>query len=170
MPMMGLAMGTLWRLGAMIPSAAKVTATTLESLKETRLLEERMLHYVLEHNLKPGDFSKSKVLAPIIASIPGSEMDRFRNDVLALFRSMNSSALLRAGVEIMTKAIELMGKRPDTYDEKDVEGFTLGRSLIEGSLHLYERLQPSDAQAIVNGIERIEIEWYEKMKRLAKGR
>jgi hypothetical protein len=167
-PLMGLAAGTVWRLGTMLPSAVRMTSTTLESLRETRMIEQKMLSYAIEHTLREADFKDNVTVAQIISSIPEKEMDRFRNDVLSLFRSMNSSALLRAGVEIMTNAIGLMEKRPELYDDEDREGFKLGRGLIEGSLRLYEKFAPGETHIIVNGIERIEIEWYERMKRLAR--
>lgn len=169
MPLLGLAFGSLWRLGLMIPQAAKVTATTLESFLETRRLENDLSEYALKRGFQPKDLKRIECIAEMVAKIPEREMIRFRNDVLRLFRSLGNARLIEAGVAIMTRAIDMMESRGDTYDEMDVDGFRLGKQLLEGSLELFHILREGEADLIVDVIEEIEIDWYERMKGIAAG-
>jgi len=167
LPLMGTALSTLMRFGTMIRQASSVTLTTLETLKETRKLEDRMLGYAEDHDIQPKDAKRKDTIALIVGQLPEEDMLRFRNDVLKLFRSLANIDLLAAGVEIMENALSVMRSKPRVYDGLDIEGFELGRDLLQGSLDLYSQLSDEEAHVIVDGIDAVEEDWYDEIKALA---
>ena len=165
LPMMGIAMTTLLRTGNML-SAASATRTTLEALLETRKIEGYCMKWIAKDDANMKGLKKLEGVAGMVCAIPKKEMDRFRNDVLRLFRSLDNVRLLAAGVSIMDRALEIMQGKRDVYSDADIEGFELGRDLLADAHTLYESLDPGDAERVLDCIDAIEVDWYDEMREL----
>jgi hypothetical protein len=164
LPLVGTAMTTIFRFAGMTREAMGVTRTTLEAFRETRRLEEFMLHHAKKADMTPADLRKTAAIHDIVLAIPEKEMLRFRNDVIELFRCLANRDLLKAGVEIMDNALTVMRKKRGTYSDRDIEGFEVGRDLLQASLELYTLLSKEEALIIVEGIGAVEEDWYEDIK------
>ena len=62
-----------------------------------------------------------------------------------------------------------MASRPELYDPSEVEGITLGRLLVQGGLDLFLELERDQFPRIIEGIELIEWDWYERVCKDAAG-
>ncbi len=163
-PLMRVAFRSVWRLGVMFPSAVAAGTHTLEAYLETRRLEAKMLEYAKRERYGPGDVDKREAVVQMIAHVPEEEVVRFRNEVLKLFESLSNGKLMAATVDIMENSKDLMESRPDLYHEEELAGFSLGHEVLKQGLALFRKLKPSEFPAILEGIEVVEIDWYDRIK------
>ena len=163
-PLMKMAFTTVWKLGLMFPSAVSAGVHTLEAYLETRKLEAKMLEYAKRKKLTPGRASEHDAVVQMIANVPEREVVRFRSEVLKLFEALSNVKLLTATVEIMDNSRKLMESRPDLYDEQEMAGFSLGHDVLRRGLELFQKLKASEFSLIIEGIEVVEIDWYDRIK------
>ncbi len=169
LPLLGTAVLSLWKLRSQLRAAAVTTSATMEAFLEVRRLEGAMVRYAKKNNIGPKELKRRDCMPHIIAHIPRKEVDRFRNDVLRLIRAMANTEFLRPAIEIMGRCIEVMKSKPHVYSEEDVDGFELGKGMIEGCLELYVQFDPEEIEIIHDGIEAVELDWYEAILEEAKG-
>lgn len=163
-PLMLMAAKSVWKFGLMFPSAVAAGAHTLEACLETRRLESKMLEYARKHKLEPDDVARRETMVRMVDYVPESEVLRFRNDVLKLFRALSNVKLIAATVQIMENSKKLMLSRPDLYHEQELAGFRLGHEVLERGLALFRQLKPAEFPRIIGGIEAVEIDWYDRIK------
>lgn len=164
MPLMTLALRSVWKLGRMFPSAVGAGRNTLEAYLETRKIEARLIEYARKNKLTPEDVAQHENMVKMVADLPEEEMLRFRNEILNLFRHLSNVKLLEATVDIMNNSKQLMESRPDLYDEEELAGFHLGHEVLTRGLKLFQSLKTSEFPVIVRGIEVVEIDWYDRIK------
>lgn len=163
LPMLGLALGSMRRFGASLPSAASTTRKTMEAFELTRALEGDMMAYCHEQGITPDQLHEGSIMPEVIAHIPKEVVDEFRNDVIALFGAMATATFLEPAIEIMERGIEVMQSKPKVYDKEDLDGFNYGRELLIGCRDLHDQLDPGDVPSILEGIKALELDWYDRI-------
>lgn len=164
LPLMTIALRSVWKLGFMFPSAVGAGRNTLEAYLETRKLEGRLMDYAKKNKLKPEDIANHETMVKMVADLPEEEMLTFRNEILQLFHHLSNVKLLEATVEIMDNSKRLMESRPDLYHEEELAGFSLGHDVLSRGLELFQSLKTSEFPIIIRGIEVVEIDWYDRIK------
>lgn len=164
LPLMSMAFRTVWKLGARFPSAVSAGAHTLEAYLETRKLEAKLLEYAQKKKITPERVAERDWIIRMVAYVPEKEIVKFRTEVLKLFEHLSDVDLLAATVDIMANSKTLMESRPDLYDEQEMEGFGLGYEVLRRGLQLFQTMKESEFPAIIQGIEAVEIDWYDRLK------
>jgi hypothetical protein len=164
MPLMTIALRSVWKLGFMFPSAVGAGRNTLGAYLETRKIEGKLMEYARKNKLGPVDVGNYDVMVKMVANLPDDEMVTFRNEILKLFHHLSNVKLLEATVEIMDNSKALMESRPDLYHEKELAGFALGHEVLTRGLELFQSFKASEFPAIIRGIEVVEIDWYDRIK------
>jgi hypothetical protein len=164
LPLMSMAFKTVWKLGTRFPSAVSAGAHTLEAYLETRKLEAKLLEYAQKKKLTPEQIGEHEWVIRMVAYVPEGEIVKFRTEVLKLFQHLADIELLAATVDIMANSKALMESRPDLYDEQELEGFGLGYEVLRRGLQLFQTMKESEFPAVIQGIEAVEIDWYDRVK------
>ncbi|MBM3289227.1 MAG: hypothetical protein FJY92_03665 [Candidatus Hydrogenedentes bacterium] len=164
MPLMSIALRSVWKLGWMFPSAVGAGRNTLEAYLETRKIEGKLMDYAQRFKLKPEDVGDHNAMVRMVATLPEDEMVTFRNEILKLFHHLSNVKLLEATVEIMDNSKALMESRPDLYHETELSGMSLGHEVLSRGLQLFQSLKTSEFPIIIRGIEVVEIDWYDRIK------
>jgi hypothetical protein len=102
-----------------------------------------------------------------MANLPAGEMERFRGEILSLFRHLSDRKLLEATVTIMDKAKAVMDARPELYDEHERAGFALGQQVLARGFGLFQTFTQEEIPQLLLGIEVVEIDWYDRIKATA---
>ena len=163
LPMLGLALGSMRKFGASLPSAASTTRKTMEAFELTRALEGDMMAYCHEQGITPKQLEEGSIMPEVIAHIPKEVVDEFREDVIQLFGAMATATFLDAAIEIMESGIKVMESKPKVYDHDDLDGFRYGRELLIGCRDLHAQLEPEDTPRILKGIKALELDWYDRV-------
>lgn len=164
MPLMTIALRSVWKLGRMFPSAVAAGRNTLQAYLETRRIEGKLMDYAQRNRLKPEDVGGHDAIAQMVADLPEEEMLKFRGEILTLFHHLSNVRLIEATVEIMDNSKALMEARPDLYHDEELAGMTLGHDILSRGLQLFQSLKASEFPIIIRGIEVVEIDWYDRMK------
>jgi hypothetical protein len=94
---------------------------------------------------------------------------KFLNEVIRLFKSLSNVKLLAAARDIMERSIEVMEARTDVYEEHEIAGLQLGYEIISGGVELFSQLDPEEFPLVIQGIETVELDWYERIMEEAAG-
>lgn len=159
-PLMGTAIGSMFKFGTRLPAAISAGVSTLDAYMETRKLEKLLLQAARELGITKQDQGNRDRMICIMANVPEEDVRKLIHDVMQLFRALSNTKMLVTAVEFLGKCAELMKKRPELYTEHEVEGITLGRAVVKGGLDLFEDLGDEDLRNMVVGIEQIEMDWY----------
>ena len=162
-PLFGTAVSGVWKLGRQFPAALRAGWTTLELYLESNRMEENLARVATDRGLGPKQISNRDVFANLIASVPAADVEDFRNDILKLFRSLANSALLETSLSVMQHSREVMEKHSDRYTEREISGLGIGIAMLTQGYELFSSLKPEQVALILEGIEQIEIDWYEEM-------
>jgi len=167
-PLVTTALTSLWRLGRKLPAAVSAGRSTFDAYVETRKLERYMLAEAEKVRLtEAGTRDRRKMLA-LITNIPEKHVDRLIRDILNLFRALANVSLLRTSAEIMDHVYEIMGRRADLYTESEREGLALGIAVLRGGLELYEGMDAGVFTHIIDGIERVEFDWFDRVRAVVR--
>ncbi|MCE9600406.1 MAG: hypothetical protein K8S54_20780 [Spirochaetia bacterium] len=165
LPLMKTAVSSIWKLGTLIPAAIKAGLATFDGYLEIRRLESMMVRYAEENNLHPDSLSNEDMFAGIIAGIPERDIDRFRKDLIRLFESLANVRLLETTVEILGNSQNVMHANAELYDPEELAGVKIGYGLLTAGLDLFKILQPEEIQMLISGVDRIEMDWIESMRK-----
>jgi hypothetical protein len=163
-PLMTTALSSFWRFGLQLPTAVNAARHTFDAYRETRKLEGFMLANAEKINLSKADTRKRETMLTLISDVPERDVVRLIDDILNLFRTLSNIKLLSTTVKMLDHFIDVMVKRPDLFNEADVAGISLGRQVVSGGLHLFERMTPEELPRVVDGIRLVEYDWYERVK------
>jgi len=164
MPLLTTAVSSIWKLGALIPAAIKAGLATFEGYLEIRRLESTMVAYAESHNLTGEELAREEVFASIIAGIQQRDIERFRKDLIQLFRALANVRLLEATAGILENSSAVMRARPETYDASELAGIALGYQLLLAGLDLFKTLEPAEVDLLVHGVDEIEMDWIARMR------
>ncbi|MBL8020232.1 MAG: hypothetical protein JNM27_11250 [Leptospirales bacterium] len=167
LPLMKTAVSSIWKLGSLIPAAIKAGLATFDGYLEIRRLESIMVHHAEEKKLQPETLASEDVFAHIIAGIPQKDIDRFRRDLIRLFESLANVRLLETTVEILGNSQDVMHANAQLYDPEELAGVKIGYGLLTAGLDLFKILKPEEVKTLISGVDRIEMDWIESMRRRA---
>lgn len=151
---------SMWKLGSRLPGAVRAGLSVLDAYHEARKLEETMVRTAQEQGVAPEDAGDRGKMIGIMVDVPEADVKRLIRDILALFHTLSNTRLLDTAVDFLGTCREIMVKRPDLYDETDVNGIGLGREVVEGGLALFRQIDPDVFPVMIAGIERVELDWY----------
>ena len=162
-PLFGTAVSSVWKLGRQLPAALRTGWTTLELYLESSRMEEDLARVATDLGLGPSQIANREVFANLIASVPAADVEDFRTDILKLFRALANSALLETSISVMQHSRDIMEKHADRYTERELAGLELGINMLTQGYELFSSLAADEVALILEGIERIEIDWYRAM-------
>ncbi|NIA16457.1 MAG: hypothetical protein GWP08_20550 [Nitrospiraceae bacterium] len=166
-PLMRTALASMWRLGRHLPGAISAGLRATEALRETRKLERQLIDAAAECGFAPEDFARREALAKTVARIPEDIIRRLVAEVIDLFTALSDVKTLTAMCQIMERALGVMETKPDTYDDQQRLGVALALQVVRGGLDLFERLTGDQFKRILETFERVELRWYDAMRREA---
>lgn len=168
-PFMRAGLWSMWKLGTSLPGAVQAGLSVLDAYHEARHLEHIMVATAIKQGVTPDDAGDRQKMIGIIVDVPKADVMRLIKDIIALFRVLSNTKMLDTAVEFMGTCREIMLKRTDLYDEIDVAGITLGRTVVQGGLDLVQGIDPDVFPDMISGIERVELDWYEAAVAEARG-
>ncbi len=68
----------------------------------------------------------------------------------------------------MGNSIRIMSDRPEVYTPEELEGIQIGYELLTGGLELFRILSPEETEMLLSGVDRIEMDWIERMRAIAQ--
>lgn len=163
-PLVTTALMSLWRLGRKLPAAVSAGRSTFDAYIESRKLERYMIEGAQKISLSKADTQDRLKMLSLIANIPEKHVRRLIRDILSLFRALANVSLLRTSAEIMDHVYEIMSKRTDLYTESECAGLALGIEVLRGGLELYEGMDPDVFPHIIDGIECVEFDWFDRVR------
>jgi len=86
------------------------------------------------------------------------------HEVLRLFKALSNVKMLTSMMQIMERSVEVMDSKPQVYKLSEHEGVRLGLGIVRRGVSLFERLKKRDFPLIIEGIERVEMDWYERLR------
>lgn len=166
-PLLSAALTSLWRMGTKIPAAITAGRSAIDAYLKTREMEACLVKSAEKLKLRPKDINERARMVALIQGVPEKQVLTLISDILALFRSLANVEILKVAVAFMEQCEGVMKKRTDLYSEEDLEGFSMGLELLRGGLDLFLKLDPKELQAIIEGIERVELDWFDRIRREA---
>lgn len=164
MHMFGTAVTSVFRLGSLLPAALKAGIATFDGYLEIQRLERMMAE-----SGEPGsNLLEEKTFARIIAAIPEADIQRFRSDLVRLFRALANVKLLEKTLEILENSISVMKSKSSIFDEDDLKGAATGLHLLRDGLSIFRTLTPSEIELLLGGVDRIEMDWIGRMQRMGR--
>lgn len=162
--LVGTAGRSFFRFGFMIPQAIAAGVHTLEAYLDVRRQERTILKYSHDHDFTPEAILREENFEYLISRIPRKQIIHFRHEMVALFKSLSNIRLLYLSIEILEDAAEVMKSNSDIYTEEELNGLTLGYGMLKAGVAMFEKLSPEQIEAVYQGVDRVEIDWYENIK------
>jgi hypothetical protein len=162
-PLLGVALTTIWKMGSRLPAAVSAGLSTVDAYRESRKLENYLLAYALEQKLRLADTRDRANMVRLIAGVPEADVKRLIYDILALFKALSNVPMLKSAVELMDLFIKTMKANPSYFNQQDLDGVQLGREIVQGGLNLFEQTSPRDLAQVIAGIEKVELDWFERI-------
>lgn len=163
-PLMSAAITSLWRMGTKIPAAVSAGKAAIDAYLKTRQLEKRLIDAAERVKMKPKDIENRAKMVTLIQSVPEAQVLTLIADIIELFRALANVEVLLVAVAFMEQCEKVMTKRKDLYTDADREGIHMGLELLRGGIELFKRLKPGELQIIVAGIERVEQDWFNRIR------
>jgi len=164
MHMFGTAIGSVFRLGSLLPAALKAGIATFDGYLEIQRLER-----IMAESGEPGsNLMEDTVFARIIAAIPETDIQRFRTDLVRLFRALANVKLLEKTQEILESSISVMKSKSSVFDEDDLEGAGTGLALLRDGLEIFRTLTPEEIELLLQGVDQIEMDWISRMQQMGR--
>ena len=163
-PLVTTVLGSMWRLGRRLPAAASAGKATFDAYIETRRLERYMLERAAQIKLTAAQAKDRSKMLSLITGIPEKHVFRLIHDIINLFHSLTQIDLLRTSAEIMAHVHGIMEARPALYGKSDRDGLALGLDVLRGGLALFERMDNRVFPQLIHGIERIEYDWFDRVR------
>lgn len=161
LPLTGSLVGSVFKLGLLLPAALKAGWRTLEIYLHSRKLETRLLEIAIEQKISQEEIKKKESLFIVMKLINPKLVTGFRSDILKLIESLSNVKLLRTTLVVMKTSQLKMKQHPDLYTDDELKGIELGLHLLASGLELFEIFSKQEMDTILKGIYIIEKTWYE---------
>jgi hypothetical protein len=168
-PLIGAALGSMFRLSFHLPAIINTGLATIDAIKQTRQLETSLM--AVAETMRPAldavsgaKKSPQKYRAAMLRLISGVPEDIVRtliDNVIRLFGALSDIKMLSGMLYLVERCVVVMESRSDVYTEKDRESIKLCLEVLRGGHNLFIQLKPKDFPNILKGIERVEVTWYE---------
>ncbi len=153
--------GMVFKFGKHFPKALKAGVSSLSSYVTAHEFEETLFHHAKIMIAQGIDLMDEKEFKRLIAKVPKKEADKFRKDVVELFRTLTETELLDKIIEIMRSIINKMKSKPAIYTESEIYGIEMGLSIIQKGKNVFTELNSSDIQLVLCAIDDIERDFFE---------
>lgn len=163
-PLTKVAFGSVWRLGTKLPGAVAAAKKTVDGFVRTQEVEDAMVAAAQRLDLRESDFQTARGLEIMMAELPEHLFIDLIFDMLDLLHALSNVDTLSAMVDIMERSFDVMETRPDLYGEGERAGVALGLGVVSEGLHLFRPMSRREKTALIKGIERVELEWFERLR------
>lgn len=163
-PLLTAALTSLWRMGTKIPSAVTAGRSAIDAYMKTREMEATLIETAKKVKLKPSDAEVRTRMVTLVQAVPEKQVLTLISDIMDLFRALSDVEILKVAVAFMEQCEVVMKKRNELYSEDDLQGIRLGLDLLRGGLSLFLKLKPEELKSIIAGIERVELDWFERIR------
>jgi hypothetical protein len=166
-PLLSAALLSLWRMGTKIPAAVTAGRSAIDAYMKTREMEATLIATAKKLKLKPSDGEKRSKMVGLVQAVPEKQVLTLISDILELFRALTNIEVLKVAVAFMEQCEGVMEKKSDLYSDDDREGIRLGLDLLRGGIALFLKMKPEELAQLIQGIERVELDWFDRIRREA---
>jgi Trp operon repressor len=152
---------SLWKIGKYLPQAFRAGMSSLSSYITAHDMERRLLEAAKPFLVKGVSIEEEHQFQGLLALIPRAEAEKFRKDIVALFRTLTNTELVDRIILILDSLIQKMKSKPSLYTEVDVTGISLGYSILVQGKKILETLEESEKTLMISAIDQIEKDYYE---------
>ncbi|MBE7439654.1 MAG: hypothetical protein HS115_14455 [Spirochaetales bacterium] len=161
--LIGTAGRSLFKLGTLIPSALSAGLHTAEAVVDIRKLENRLTEEARKLGWTVAQVQDTDLFKELVRRIPRREIERFRKELNKLFLDLANRELLRTTLGIMEDARNRMAERTDLFSASELAGIDHGLGIMKAGLDLFNQLSDEQIQAVHQGVNAIELHWYDAL-------
>jgi len=161
--LIGTAGRSLFKLGTLIPSALSAGLHTAEAVVDIRKLESRLTQEGLKLEWSVAQIQDPEMFKDLVRRIPRREIERFRKELNKLFVDLANRELLSTTLAIMQDARNRMAERSDLFSAAELAGIDHGLGIMKAGLALFNQLSDEQIQAVHQGVNAIELYWYDAL-------
>jgi hypothetical protein len=156
---------SLWKIGKYLPESFRAGVAALSSYLTAHKMEAQLLNEA-KINIQSGrSLEDEAVFKSMLATIPKAEAEEFRKDTVALFRTLTNQELVDRIIHIMENLIDKMKEKPNIYNQKEIDGISLGLSILIQGRAILDTLSDGEKDLMLVAIDRIEKDYYESCLR-----
>jgi hypothetical protein len=160
----------LLRYGAQVPRAAQAGLQVLQAFDGTRKLEEQLFRHVEALRLAERIIEEGEAgLAPALAALTKETFKEYLEGLRTLATHLAQPRLLEAGETVLREIARTMEKRPDLYDEEEVQGALYAVQVLGEGRTLFQSLPEDQIDKAVAVIPKVEMDWIEKASQGNRG-
>lgn len=152
----------VFKLGRHLRSAFQAGIAALHSYVTAHRFEEIMFEKSKELLRNGKDLSDPNVFRSVLASVPRKDAEKFRSDIVTLFRTLSDRELLTKIKQLMEAVVNTMKSKPKTYTREEVEGILLGTGILTQGEELFQGMERKEMDLILEAIDRIEKDAFEE--------
>lgn len=145
--LLGNLTSAIFKFGLQFPSAIKAGITSLEAYTATISYENILTKAIAGQKLEIP--ISDEQLMNALTVIPEKEIEKFIVDLEKLFFTFTNTELLKKTISIMEDVVARMKKKPDLYDESEIEAIQLGMSIMEKGYGLFTQYDEKMKEKIV---------------------
>ncbi len=140
--------------GRHLPKIFNSGISALRSYRAANDFEKKIVDQALNNNLHP-PYSNDQIFR-FISLIPRKEIDQFIDSTRALFGILHDDEQVQKIIEIMHFLIDKMKAKPTLYTQKEIDGLSIGKELIEKGYALFENLGAQNQELLIDFIVDVE--------------
>lgn len=152
---------SLWKIGKYLPEAFRAGLAALSSYLAAHEMEAELLREAKPYILRGENLKDEKIFRKLLPVIPKDQAEKFRKDIVSLFKTLTNEILVDRIVMIMANLVEKMKSKQDLYTTEDIEGISLGLSILQQGKSILEKLNDEEKNLMLSAIDRIEKDYYE---------
>ena len=159
-PLLRVTLSSAWHLGNRFPAVIAAGRHTVAAFEKTRGLEDKLIAAAHDLNQKRKLDNTRNDMALVLAQVPEETVLDLVDNVVHLLTSLSDVGTLESMVQIIERCLRVMESKPQVYKEHERRGAALGLSIVRNGLALFERLDPEVFPEVIEGIRRVELDWY----------
>jgi hypothetical protein len=149
--------GALFKFGRHFLHALKAAFGALDAFLGAKKFEQQMVIIANRKGIVPP--LSDQDFEDCMADINRQEFEQFIENVVGLFSLMMHSELRKKTICILDDVIATMHRKPHVYPPHDIEGITLGRSLLKRGDEIFSQYDENTRKDILEIVTKNE-QWY----------
>ncbi|MCE9499840.1 MAG: hypothetical protein K8R21_04985 [Leptospira sp.] len=151
----------IFRFGKHFPAAIRSGIAALSSYLTAHRFENVLFENARPYIEKGENISDETEFNRLIGMIPRHEAEKFRRDIIELFRTLSKKEVLVKIIEIMDDIITRMKEKKNTYTENEISGIEMGLFILKRGTAIFDELDEAQIRLILHAIDEIEKEFFE---------
>lgn len=149
--------GALFKFGRHFLQALKAAFGALDAFLGAKQFEQQMVIIANRKGIVPP--LSDQDFEDCMSDISRQEFEQFIENVVGLFSLMMHTELRRKTIGILDDVIATMHRKPHVYPPHDIEGITLGRSLLKRGDEIFSKYDEHTRKDILEIVTKNE-QWY----------